>query len=52
MMMMMTHFIKVTLSEEIEEVNFDPTASGRLFSAVQNIIGRYPNHNVKTLTVK
>ena len=51
MMMMMTHFIKVTLSEEIEEVNFDPTASGRLFSAVQNIIGR-SNHNVKTLTVK
>ena len=26
---MMTHIIKVTLSEEIEEVNFDPTASGR-----------------------
>ena len=27
-------------SEEIDEVNFDPTAGGRLFSAVKNIIGR------------
>ena len=30
----------MTLSEEVDEVSFDPTASGRLFSAVQNIIGR------------
>ena len=29
-----------TFSEAVDEVNFDPTASGRLFSAVQNIIGR------------
>ena len=34
LMMMMTP------SEEVDEVSFDPTASGRLFSAVQNIIGR------------
>ena len=30
-----------TFSEAVDEVNFDPTASGRLFSAVQNIIGRW-----------
>merc|ERR1719278_1991819 len=34
-------------SEEVDEVSFDPTASGRLFSAVQNIIGRKRRRSAK-----
>jgi len=36
-------------SEAVDEVNFDPTASGRLFSAVQNIIGRKRRRSAKSV---